>query len=44
MNLPERCNLSEFLSSNKLERNEPVLGRNGNRHKLRETFFSESRI
>jgi hypothetical protein len=44
MNLPELRNLSEFLSSNRFERNEPKLGRDANRHKHRETFFSESRI
>src|SRR5579864_5499487 len=44
MNLPERCNLSGFFSSNSFEANEPKLGRDGNRHKHRETFFIESRI
>src|SRR5689334_20168721 len=44
MNLPERRNLSAFLSSNRFERNEPKLGGDGNKHEHRETFFSESRI
>jgi len=44
MNLPELCNLSKFLSSNRFEPNEPKLGRDANRHKHPETFFSESRI